>query len=190
MFLATIDPFLGVRWEHRSEATRASLVDDNGNLLGGVPVRAYSIFVWTKEPMIDGRMRAFQKFLAKIVRNSSRTEFPVVRDADLFEGAKLVEWQGWRDTNSVRAKYQYDFSGVEQTHGGLDLRVPLARSQLPRPDALVPFANFTGGGRDPLWRPGFDRALLRECCGRVCDGIRCWQPPVSRARYISVAHPR
>lgn len=112
VFLASIDPFLGVPWEHRSEATRASLVDDNSNLLGGVPLRAFSIYVWTTEPTIDGRMRAFQNFLAAIFPTSSRSEMPVVQDADVFDRARLLEWQGWRDTNSVRAKYHNDVSGL------------------------------------------------------------------------------
>ncbi|CAN0161494.1 unnamed protein product [Ectocarpus sp. 6 AP-2014] len=100
-FLATVDPFLGVPREHRPVATRLSLVDANSKLLGGVRVRAYSIFVWTTEPTIEGRMLAFQKFISAIVPSSSRTEMPIVGDADVFDGGKLVEWIKWKEVNSV-----------------------------------------------------------------------------------------
>jgi len=112
LFLGMTDPFLGVPNESKPEATRSSFFDGKGRLLDGVGVRPYSIFVWGKEPTIDGRIIAFKKFLDAIVPSSSRDEFPLVRASVIFEGAPLAEWQQWKNLHTVRLDFKWNSQSV------------------------------------------------------------------------------
>lgn len=101
LFLCTTDAFLGVPDVSKLEATRSSFFDAKGQLLRGVGVRPFSIFVWEKETTMEGRMLAFNTFLDAIVPKSARDEFPVVEASAIFEGARLDEWQQWKNLHTV-----------------------------------------------------------------------------------------